>query len=176
MEKYKDITLDVLEYANKDPIEPKYVCKYIKEKEDGTIIIYNEKNAKFDKRKPKDDELRTINTLREKLGWNIEILYRINKDGVSTPDIRRICDELEYWDIKNIYGAKTDNSRKSKLKHRISKQCSNFIFDITNCQCNLTNEESIEQVKNIYCDLECRHVNKILLIGKNSLIKVFKRK
>ena len=68
MKKYKDITLEMLKLASIKPMEPKYVCEYKKQMEDGTIIIYNEDNTKFDKRNPKNDELRTINTLKEKLG------------------------------------------------------------------------------------------------------------
>ena len=173
---YEDITEDMKKTENNNLLEPKYVCKYIKEMENGAIIIYDESNSKFDKKKHNDDELRTIYTLRNLLCWNIEILFRVNKDGISTPDIRRICDTLEYWDIKNIYKSKTLNSRKSKLKHRITKQCNNFVFDINNDMCDLTNEEAIEQIAKIYFDYQCRHVDKIILIGKNNFIKCFKRK
>lgn len=171
-----DITDDELKNKNNNSREPRYVCEYIKVKEDGTIIKYDESNAKFDKKKPKSDELRTINNLFLKLSWEIDILCRINENGVSTPDIRRICNKLEYWDIKNIYGSKSDNSKKSKLKHRISKQCNNFVLDITNDECDLTNDEAIKQIIDIYSDSRYKHVDKIVLFGKNDLIKVFKRK
>lgn len=176
MGKYKDITKEMLKEGSLNPIKPIYVCKYIKDMKDGTIIIYDESNVKFDKRRPKTDELRTINTLVDRLGWNIEIIYRINKDGISTPDIRRIQGGIEYWDIKNIYMAKTDNSKKSKLKHRITKQCNNFIFDLNNKECDLSNDEALEQINRIYDDHECSHVDKILLLGKSNMIRVFKRK
>ena len=68
MVKYKDITKRMFKNASLNPIEPIYVCKYIKEMEDETIIVYDESNVKFDRRGPKSDELRTINTLVNKLG------------------------------------------------------------------------------------------------------------
>lgn len=120
--------------------------------------------------------MKTIYYLREKLKWNIHIVRRINEDGISTPDIRRLEGYFEYWDIKNIYESKTSNSRKSKIKHRITKQCNNFIFAYRNIFSDLTNLEAISQVKQIYNDVRYRHVNMILLFGKNNFIRCYKRK
>ena len=149
MERCKDITKEIYRERNINPDEPIFVSKYIKKMADGSLVIYDETNAKFDKRMPKNDELKTINTLRNKLGWNIEILFRINKDGVSTPDIRRIQKDLEYYDIKNIYAAKTENSRINKIRHAIDdgkKQTTNFIIDLNNTDCNITNKEAVKQL------------------------------
>ena len=177
MVKYKDITKEMLKEASLNPTKPIYVCKYIKEMKDGTIIIYDESNAKFDKRRPKNDELRTINTLVDRLGWNIEIIYRINKDGISTPDIRRIQGGIEYWDIKNIYMAKTDNSKNNKIRHAIDdgkKQAVNFVIDLNNIDCNITNKEAIKQLKIVFNNSRYNSwLNRIVLLGKNNFIKIF---
>jgi len=116
-----------------------------------------------------------VDILKHKLGWDIDSVHRINKpDGVKTPDIR--VNDKEYWEIKNIYKAETEKSKQSKLIHRVTNQCNNFIFDISNKECNLVNKEAVEQVKKIYNDLRYSHVNKIVLIGKKGLIRVYKRK
>lgn len=83
---------------------------------------------------------------------------------------------LEYWEIKNIYKSENLNSRKSKIKHKITKQCNNFIFDLRNNSCDLTNLEALNQVKQVYNDVRYRHVDKILLLGKNNFIRCYKRK
>ena len=173
--KYIDITEDMINEKCDKPLESRYVCEYIKVCSDGNIIKYDESNAKFDMRRVNSDELKTINTLREKLGWNILILHRINMDRVSTPDIKRLQDN-EYYDIKNIYGSESKNSRKEKLLHRVSKQCNNFVFDITNKECDLSNQEAIEQIIHIYNKEVFKHVKIIVLIGKKDYIKVYKRK
>lgn len=176
MKNYIIITGKIIDYNNICPIIPKLVSEYIKVVSDDNIIFFNENNCRFDSHGPKNDEMKTIYYLREKLKWNIHIVRRINEDGISTPDIRRLEGYFEYWDIKNIYESKTSNSRKSKIKHRITKQCNNFIFDYRNIFSDLTNLEAISQVKQIYNDVRYRHVNMILLLGKNNFIRCYKRK
>lgn len=172
---YEDITKEMITNINDKPKELGHIFEFIKKNEDGSEIIYNTSNAQFDKKALHPDELKTVDTLKNKLGWDIDSIHRINKpDGIKTPDIR--VNGSEYWEIKNIYEAETEKSKKSKLIHRVTKQCNNFIFDISNEKCNLTNEEGIEQVKKIYNDSRYYHVNKIVLIGKEDFIKIYKRK
>ena len=46
--------------------------------------------------------------------------------------------------------AKTDNSINNKIRHAIDdgkKQAVNFLIDLNNSDCNITNKEAIEQLK-----------------------------
>lgn len=128
MNKFVHVTKIMINNGNLNPIIPELVSEYIKIDETGKIKIYNEKNCHFDSHGPKKDELSTINYLRDKLKWDIQIIIRINENGVSTPDIRRVNEFLEYWKIKNIYKSESLNSKKSKIKHKITKQCNNLFL------------------------------------------------
>ena len=181
MKNYVDITLDELRNKKDYPREPKYVSEYIKEIEDGTIIRYDESNAKFDKRGANSDEVSTINRIINYFGWNIEIIRRINiPEGIRCPDIRnRSSDVLEYWDIKGIYKSITINSRNNKISHAINSargQAKNIIIDINNKDCELDNEEVIKQIKNVLNNKLNRWINKVIILGKNEFVRYYKRK
>lgn len=81
------------------------------------------------------------------LGWEIDIVHRVNiPEGVKTPDIYA---EGEYWDIKNYNKALTSKSRFKKIRHSIEPnldQANNFIIDLNNNDCDLTNNEAILQI------------------------------
>lgn len=52
----------------------------------------------------------------------------------------------------------------------------NNYIDITDDEYDLINDEAIKQIIEIYSDSRYKYVDKIVLFGKNDLIKVFKRK
>ena len=178
---YIDITKELLSNINKDTQEPIDIYEYIKLSKNNYNIIFNEKNAIFDKKGLNQEEKEIILKIREIFGWNIGIIHRINMpNGIRTPDIRNLSsNEIEYWDIKNIKKVLSINSRKNKIKHVIESgkgQTINFILNVNNKNCNLTNKEIINQIDKIYQNPRYLWVNKIILLGDNNYIKVFKRK
>ena len=156
----------------------KCICEYITKDKYGNTIIYNETNAKFDKKGPNKDEVRAIDILRNKMGWDIDFIRRINEpDNISTPDLKRYINKsYEYWEIKTLKKSKSEKSKKYKIKHKLSKQCKDFVFDLNDIECDLTNYETIQQIKEVYRDNRFDFVNRIVLLGKSNLIKVYKRK
>ena len=52
----------------------------------------------------------------------------------------------------------------------------NNYIDITDDEYDLINDEAIKQIIEFYNNYELYYVDKIVLFGKNDLIKVFKRK
>lgn len=181
MNNYIDITDDELKNKKNYSREPRYVCEYIKVKEDGTIIKYDESNAKFDKKLMNKDELRCINLLRNFFDWNIQIIKKINiPEGIRCPDIRNISsNELEYWDIKCIYKSKNLKSKKNKVSHAINSakgQTHNIIIDGNNEYCDLDNEEIIRQLNSVFNNIHYKWINKIIIFGKNGFVRYFKRK
>ena len=80
--------------------------------------------------------MKVIDILKNKMGWNIDFIYRVNKpDKVLTPDLKKhINNSFEYWDIKTIGKSLTPKSKNKKIQHAITKQCSNFVIDLnSNC-------------------------------------------
>ena len=92
---------------------------------------YDLSNAKFDKKGLSNDEKRSVGSLIKFLGWEIDIVHRVNiPDGVKTPDIYA---EGEYWDIKNYKKSLTSKSEFQKVWHSIDKglnQANNFVVDL----------------------------------------------
>lgn len=169
----KESNLSYNEYKKMGNLKDTFKYKCIDK--DGNITVFNIENAIFDKKGLQPSELKTVNILRKKLGWDIEIIHRINvPEGIKCPDIR--INKKEYWEIKNIYASKTINSHSKKLSHRITKQCNNFIFDISNDSCSLSNHEAMQQIYGIFNNKLYSNVNNIILIGKEDIIRKFEKK
>ncbi|MDD7630309.1 MAG: hypothetical protein PUJ60_04625 [bacterium] len=101
---YIDITEEKVKNKNINPREPKEVFVYKQ---------YDLSNAKFDKKGLSNDEKRSVGSLIKFLGWEIDIVHRVNiPDGVKTPDIYA---EGEYWDIKNYKKSLTSKSEFQKV-------------------------------------------------------------
>ena len=157
-----------------------HLYEYVKFDLNNNYIIYNKNNAIFDRKGPSFEELCTIYKIISIFKWKVGIVHRINHpDGIKTPDIINLSSkEIEYWDIKNIKEAISTNSKKNKIRHIIESgkgQTTNFIIDINNYNCNLTNEDVLKQINAIYDNPRYCWVNKILFFGKNDYVKLFKR-
>lgn len=163
---YIDITKEKVKNRNINPREPKEVFEYKQ---------YDLSNAKFDKKGLSSDEKRSVASLIKFLGWEIDIVHRVNiPEGVKTPDIYA---EGEYWDIKNYKKSLTSKSRFKKIRHSIEPnldQANNFVIDLNNKDCDLTNNGAILQINKVFKDFE--KVQKIVLIGKSEQIYYFIKK
>ena len=180
--KYIDITEEMVNRENNNLLEPRYVCEYIKAYDDGSVIKYDESNAKFDKNGLNDDEISSVKRIQKYFKWNIELVREINiPEGIRCPDIRNISSkEIEYWDIKGIYMSKSSRSKNNKISHAINEangQAVNIILDLNRSGCNLSNKEALEQLNKAFNNrLYNSWLNMVMLIGKDNFIIVFKRK
>lgn len=176
---YEDITEKMINKDISNIKEPREVFEYYKRNEDGTITVFNKDNSKFDSKGPDNDELSTIHKLKNEYGFDIDMLHRIDKKGERTPDIRNKLEDLEYWDIKGIHKAETENSRKNKISHAISEakgQTVNVVIDLNRKDCNLTNEEALKQIDYVFKNRHYNWLEKLIIFGKDNSTKYFKRK
>lgn len=75
-------------------------------------------------------------------------------DGVKTPDIYA---DGEYWDIKNYKKSLTFKSRFKIIRYSIEPnldQANNFVIDLNNKDCDLTNNEANLQINKVFKDLK----------------------
>ena len=71
----------------------------------------------------------------------------------------------------------TSKSRFKKIRHSIEPnldQANNFVIDLNNKDCDLTNNGAILQINKVFKDFE--KVQKIVLIGKSEQIYYFIKK
>lgn len=179
--RYVDITEDMINEKRDNPLEPRYVCEYIKEYRDGNIIKYDKSNAKFDKFGLNYDEMKTVKKIQKYFKWNIELVRKINiPEGIRCPDIRNLSSkEIEYWDIKGIYKSESPNSKSKKISRALDEakgQTSNVIIDLNRNKCDLSNDEALEQLIKTLNRKKYFWVKKIILFGKDNLVKFYKQK
>ena len=91
-----------------------------------------------------------------------ELVDSIKENGLLTPLIVRKKEDGRYELISG-------HRRKQALEVLGILECNVEIRD-------LDNDEAIKQIIDIYNNYELYYVDKIILFGKNDLIKVFKRK
>lgn len=101
---------------------------------------------------------------------NIYMMPKINiPEGIRTADYLL---NGEYWDLKEI-----NSNGKRVIDNRINgnqRQAKNYIFDTSNS--TLSDDEIKLQVRRIYASNDRLWVNKIIIIRKNKLIAMYKRK
>ncbi len=120
------------------------------------------------------DEKETAILIEAILGGEFYINPRVNKpEGIETADY---FFRGNNWDKKRLTNATSkkravDNAIKNK-----QEQSKRFILDITGCR--LTNEEIIEQVKNIFIPNKYQRdwVKEIIIIRDKKLLKYFRKK
>lgn len=180
MNGYEDVTDKMIKKLDVKPIEPLYVCKYIKEMEDGDIIIYDENNAKFDKKNLNEDEISTIKRIQRVFGWNIAIIRKINvPEGVKCPDLINLsADELEYWDIKGIYKSQTASSRNNKISHAINEakgQTKNIILDLNRKDNDLCNDDAVKQLNILFKNsMYNKWLKNVILFGSDDFVRFYR--
>lgn len=120
--------------------------------------------------RPSEREKEVAKMLGQLYGKKIRIIPRINKpEGIKTPDYM-VNDEK--FDLKEITG----NGKyviQGNLKGK-NRQAINFVIDIT--KSNISYDEAIRQIKNIYSSKHYLWVDKIILIQNTNVLKIYKRK
>lgn len=135
--------------------------------EDGTR--YNVDN-KYVILKPTEREKEVANMLGELYGGKIKIIPRVNEPkNIKTPDY--IVKNRRY-DLKQISG----NGKyviQGNLKGK-QKQADNFVIDITKSEMSI--DEAIRQIENIYNSKHFLWLDRIILLKDKEFLKIFKRK
>lgn len=160
---YIDITCKILN-------DKKQEYKIIKQQyfiaDDGKKYEVDNKHVIF---APSNREVEVSKILGEIYGGNIKIIPRVNEpEGIKTPDYI-IKDEK--FDLKEIKGA-----GKNTLYDAIGKkkrQATNFVFDITKTK--IDEKEAIRQIINIYYSKHTKWVNRLILIEKDKVLRVYQR-
>jgi len=161
---YIDITEQELKYFGQKYkiIEQQYFVdgNGNKHEIDGRHVVLN----------PSKMEKKVAELMGKLYGGEIRIVPRINEpEGIKTPDY---IINGESFDLKEIHGHSVNTLYNAITRQR--KQSSNFIFDISSTE--LSQEESIRQIKDIYKSKHKSWINKIILIKNNEILIIFKRK
>lgn len=162
--KYVDITEETL---SKGKQKYKLTEQQYYIDEDGTR--YNVDN-KYVILKPTEREKEVANMLGELYGGKIKIIPRVNEPkNIKTPDY--IVKNRRY-DLKQISG----NGKyviQGNLKGK-QKQADNFVIDITKPEMSI--DEAIRQIENIYNSKHFLWLDRIILLKDKEFLKIFKRK
>lgn len=120
--------------------------------------------------KPTEREKEIANMLGELYGGKIKIIPRVNEPkNIKTPDY--IVKNRRY-DLKQISG----NGKyviQGNLKGK-QKQADNFVIDITKSEMSI--DEAIRQIENIYNSKHFLWLDRIILLKDKEFLKIFKRK
>lgn len=120
--------------------------------------------------KPTEREKEIANMLGELYGGKIKIIPRVNDPkNIKTPDY--IVKNRRY-DLKQISG----NGKyviQGNLKGK-QKQADNFVIDITKSEMSI--DEAIRQIENIYNSKHFLWLDRIILLKDKEFLKIFKRK
>lgn len=120
--------------------------------------------------KPTEREKEVANMLGELYGGKIKIIPRVNEPkNIKTPDY--IVKNRRY-DLKQISG----NGKyviQGNLKGK-QKQADNFVIDITKSE--MSTDEAIRQIENIYNSKHFLWLDRIILLKDKEFLKIFKRK
>lgn len=158
---YKDITSNFVKAKKYKVKEQQYYKdeKGNKYKVDGKNVILE----------PTEREREVAEILGKIYGGQVNIIPRINEPAnIKTPDYE--INGIRF-DLKEIEG-NSKNTLDGAIKKQ-KRQASNFIFDITKTK--MDNKEAINQIHKIYNSKYRDWVNIIVLIDKDTILKVFTR-
>lgn len=162
---YIDITEDMYREAKPNSGSVKkqkfVVVNGIKYVVDGHNVIY----------KHNQREIEVAQLLNRTFGGKVKILPSVNfPQGIKTPDY---LFRGERTDLKIITSKRARDCIKVALRNK-EEQADNFIID--NTEGNISNEDVIKQIIEIYGLVGFLWVNKIYLLDDKNFVKVFKRK
>lgn len=119
---------------------------------------------------PSQNELRVASLMAQSFGDKVQLVPRIlQPQGIKTPDY---IFRGERFDLKTIEGT-GKNVLYDSIKKK-SGQSSNFIFDITNSP--LDENELLRQAEAIFSSSHREFVDKLILVKKDRVLRVMKRK
>lgn len=180
MNKFVDVTNEMLIHTNSNLGELKEIFEYIKVNNDGTIIKYDKSNCKFDHVGLNKDEMSTIIKINIIFGWNLGIMRRINiPENVRCPDFQNLSSNvLEYWNIKGIYKSESIKSRVKKISRAFDEakgQAQNIVIDLNRKECDLSNMEALSQLIKCLNREKYNWINQVILLGKNNMVRYYRR-
>lgn len=158
--KYKDITDKYISRKKYQIKKQKYfINDGAKYNVDGKHVIL----------KPTKREIEVAKLIGQAIGGKVNIIPWINKPiGIKTPDY---IIGNERFDLKEISGS-GKYVIEGNLKKK-NKQANNFIIDLTNT--NIEFKEIERQIESIYISKRYLWIDKIFIIKKNNIEKVYKR-
>lgn len=171
---YEDITNKLIKNAIPNDNDIPEISKYLK---------YNLKNAKFDTKDINELERLALKKIQNKIGGQFNIIHRVQEKGVRTPDTeyynKLLHTNKRYYDIKSPKKSNSIKSKKSKITHAFDQakgQTKNVIISLLRDECDLTNIEAIHQITDALNRPKYSWLDRVILVGKNDYIKVYKRK
>ena len=165
---YKDATQEWLENAT--PNSHKVLDRNFYISENGTRYNVDNKNVVLDYTK---EEKNTAIWLENKFGGEIYMNPRINNpEGIESADYFY---RNNNWDRKALERASSKTRAIDNAIKNHKEQAKRFVLDITNCK--LTNEEIIEQAKNVFTPNKFNRnwVECIIIKRNDEIIKIFEK-
>lgn len=171
---YVDITDMVLKNSKPNNREIKEIFKYLK---------YNLNNSTFDSKDITNIERITLMRIQNKIGGHFNIMHRVQKANVRTPDAeyynKLLHTNKKYYDIKAPKKSNSIKSKKSKIIHAFDQakgQTKNVIISLLRDECDLTNIEATHQIVEALIRPKYSWLDRIILVGKNDYIKIYKKR
>ena len=144
---------------------------------------YNLNNSKFDVKDITDVERLTLKKIQNKIGGQFNILHRVQRKGVRTPDAeyynKLLHTNKRYYDVKAPNKSNSIKSKNNKITHQFDQvkgQTTNVIISLLRDECDLTNADAVYQIKNALNRIEYSWLDKVILVGKNDYFKIYKKK
>lgn len=171
---YEDITNELIEKAMPNNNEIPEISKYLK---------YNLKNATFDTKDIDELERLALKKIQNRIGGHFNIIHRVQEKGIKTPDAeyhnKLLHTNKRYYDVKSPKKSDSIKSKKSKVAHAFDQakgQTKNVIISLLRDECDLTNIEAVRQIINALNRPKYSWIDRVILVGKNDYIKIYKRK
>ena len=162
---YIDITNEMYNNAkpNRGKVEKQ---KYFED--NGKTYIVDGRNVVY---KHDTREIEVAKLLNKSFGGNVKILPNINfPQGIKSLDYLY---RGERTDLKRITSKRANDCVKTVLRNK-EKQANNFIID--NTAQNVSDEDILKQIDEIYSSKGFLWIDKIYLLKDDKFIKIFKRK
>ena len=171
---YEDITNDILSKATPNNDKIPEIFKYKK---------YNLTNTTFDTKDIKEIDRITLKKIQNKIGGNFNLIHRVQKKGIRTPDAefynKLLHKNKRYYDVKAPEESATIKSKQKKIAHQFDQakgQTKNIIISLLKDNCDLSNAEAVYQIKKCLSTKDYSWIDNVILYGKNDFIKIYKRK
>lgn len=119
--------------------------------------------------RPTKQEREVAAIISEKYGKNVQFVPQVMyPQSIQTPDY---LIDGERFDLKSPTGSSKNLLYGMLAKKK--KQSPNFIFDITDCP--LSEEEIVSQINGLYASQHTKFVEKIVVVKKEKILKVYDR-
>ena len=166
---YEDITENVISNATPNDHEIPEIFKYKK---------YNLKNTTFDTKDIKEIDRQTLKNIQNKIGGQFNLIHRVQKKGVRTPDVeyfnKLLHTNKRYYDVKAPLKSETIKSKNKKIERQFDEakgQTKNIIISLLKEECDLSNREVVYQITECLSNKRYSWIDNVILYGKDDLFK-----